>query len=100
MRNAAGELDDFEAALHVALGVGEGLAVLGGQKPCEAVEFLLREFEEFHQHARAPLRICCRPSRLRSLGDRYGVLDLGMLGEGHFGLYLAGIGIEHVAEAS
>ena len=33
MRNAAGELDHFEAALDVALGVGEGLAVLGRQKP-------------------------------------------------------------------
>ena len=66
----------------------------------EAVEFLLREVEELHQHARAPLRVRGRPGRLRSLGDRYGVLDLGMLGEGHFGLHLAGIGIEHVAEAS
>jgi hypothetical protein len=29
MRNAAGEFDHFQAALDIALGVGEGLAVLG-----------------------------------------------------------------------
>ena len=42
MRDAAGELDHLEAALDVALGVGEGLAVLGGQQPGEVVVFLLR----------------------------------------------------------
>ena len=38
MRDAAGELDHFEAALDVALGVGDGLAVLGGEELGEAVE--------------------------------------------------------------
>ncbi len=37
----------------------------------------------------------CAASRI---GNR--VLDLGMLGERHFGLHLAGIGIEDVAEPS
>ena len=100
MRNAAGELDHFEAALDVALGVGEGLAVLGREKPRQLVEFLLHQIEEFHQHARAPLRIGGGPGRLRRFGDRDGVLDLGVFGQRHLGLHLAGIGVEDVAEAS
>ena len=63
-----------------------------------AVDFLLRQFEEFHQHARAPLRIDRRPGRLRRLRHRDRVLDLGMFGEADFGLHLAGIGIENIAE--
>ena len=100
MRNAAGELDDFQAALHVALGVGERLAVLGGQKPRQLVELLVRELEELHEHARAALRIGRRPARLRRFGNRDGVLDFGMLGQRDLGLHLAGIGIENVAEPS
>src|SRR4029450_6577997 len=37
VRDAARELDHFEPALDVALGVGDGLAVLGGQELGEAV---------------------------------------------------------------
>ena len=62
VRNAAGEFDDFEAALDVALGVGKRLAVLGGQEPRQRVEFLLGQFEEFHHHPRAPLRVGRRPA--------------------------------------
>ena len=69
VRNAAGGfLDHFEAALHVALGVGEGL------RPCSEessrareFELLLRQFEEFHHHARAPLRVRGRPGGLAVL---------------------------------
>ena len=99
MRDAAGEFDHFEAALDVAFGVGEGLAVLGGEQPRQRVEFLLHQFEELEHDARAPLRIGRRPGRLRRFGDGNGVLDLGMLGEGDLGLHFAGVGIENVAEA-
>ena len=100
MRDAAGELDHFEPALDVALGVGEGLAVLGGEQPREVVEFPLQQLEELEHHARAPLRIGRGPGRLRRLGVGDRVLDLGLLGEGDLGLHLAGIGIEHVAGAA
>ena len=96
--NAAGELDHFEAALHVALGVGESLAVLGGEKPRQAIELLLRQFEKLHQHAGASLRIRRRPGRLRAFGHRDRVLDLGAVGECDPRLHLAGIRIEDVAE--
>ncbi len=100
MRDAAGELDHFEAALDVALEVGEGLAVLGREQPGEAVEFLLHQFEKLEQHARAALRVGRSPGRLRGRGVGDRVLDLGLAGEGDFGLHLAGIGVEHVAGAA
>ena len=100
MRNAAGELDHFEAALDIAFGVGEGLAVLGGEKPRQLVEFLLHEIEELEQHARAPLRIGGGPGRLGGFGNRDRVLDFRVLSERDLGLHLAGIRIEDVAEAS
>ena len=100
MRDAAGELDHLDAALHVAARVGNGLAVLGGQKLGEVLEVLLHQFEELEHHAGAPLRIGRGPGRLRGFGIGDGVLDLGMLGERDLGLHLAGIGIEDVAEPS
>ena len=101
MRDAAGELDHFEAALDVAAGVGNRLAVLGGEQRREAVEFLLHQVEKL-EHARARgaagwwrPRPAAPPARI---GDR--VLDLGMLGQRDPRLDLAGIGIEDVAEAA
>src|SRR6267378_2009016 len=46
-----------EPALDVALGIGEGLAVLGGEQLGEAVELLLHQLEKLEHHARAPLRV-------------------------------------------
>jgi hypothetical protein len=60
----------------------------------------LHEIEEFHQHARAPLRIGGSPGRLGGFGNRDGVLDLRVPSQRHLGLHLAGIRIEDVAEAS
>ena len=61
---------------------------------------LCDQLQELEHHARAALRIGRGPGRLRGLriGDR--VLDLGLAGERDLGLDLAGIGIEHVAEAA
>ena len=66
----------------------------------QAVEFLLHQFEELEQHARAPLRIGRGPGRLRRCRIGDGVFDLGLAGERDLGLHLAGIGIEHVAGAA
>ena len=68
MRDAARKLDHFESALDVAFGVGDGLAVLGGQELGEAVELLVHEFEELEQDPRASLRVGRGPGRLRRLG--------------------------------
>src|SRR5262249_19308212 len=65
--DTAGELDYFESALDVAFGVGDRLAVLGGEELGETVEFLLHPLEELEQHARATLRVGRRPDWLRRL---------------------------------
>src|SRR6185503_14635402 len=100
VRNAAGELDHLEAALDVALGVRERLAVLGREQRREAVVFGLHELEELEHDAGAPLRIGGRPGRLRGrrIGDRR--LDLGFRRESDPRLHLTGVGIEDVAGAS
>ncbi len=79
---------------------GERLAVLGGEELGEAVELAMQQLQELEHHARAPLRVGRGPAGLRRfrVGDR--VLDLGLAREGDLGLHLAGIGIEHVAEAA
>ena len=81
MRDAAGELDHLQAALDVALGVGEGLAVLGRQQPREVVVFGLHQLQELEHHPGAPLRIGGGPGRLRRCGVGDGVFDLGLAGE-------------------
>ena len=97
MRDAAGEFHHLEAALDVALGVDEGLAVLGGQQPGQVVVFGLHQLQELEHDARPALRIGRGPGRLRGGGVGDGLLDLGFAGEGDLGLHLAGVRIEHVA---
>jgi hypothetical protein len=78
MRNAAGELDHFEAALDVALGVGEGLAVLGGQQPREIVIFasaISSRNLNMTRARRCGLVAAQAGKRRLGIGDR--LLDLG-----------------------
>ena len=96
MRNAAGELGDFEAALDVALGVGNGLAVLARQKLSELVVIALHQFDELHHHARAALRIGVGPLDLRVPGVLDGGANLGLGGQRHLGLDVAGHRLENV----
>ena len=53
LRDAAGELDDLQAAADLALGVGEDLAVLGGDQFGELVHVGRDEFAELEQHGGA-----------------------------------------------
>ncbi len=96
MRDAAGEFDDFEAALDVALGVGNGLAVLARQQVGELVVIALRQFEELHHHARAALRIGVGPFDLGVPGVLDGGANLGLGGQRHLGLDVAGHRLENV----
>jgi len=77
LRRADAELDHFEAALDVALGVGNGLAVLARQEVGERVVVARGEFEELHHHARAALRVGGGPGGLRGLGVLDGGAHLG-----------------------
>ena len=53
LRDAAGELDDLESAADLALGVGEDLAVFGGDQFGELVHVGGDEFAELEQHGGA-----------------------------------------------
>ena len=79
MRHAEREFDHLDAALDVALGVGDRLAVLARQRLGHLVVVLGDEVDELHEHAGAALRIDRRPGRLRGLGvlDRRANLGLG-----------------------
>ena len=68
VRRADAYLDHFEAALNVALGVGDCLAMFAGKDLGEFVILAVHQFEELHQHAHAALRIGRRPGRLGRLG--------------------------------
>src|ERR1700737_4188219 len=98
MRNAAGKLDHFKAALDVALGVGNGLAVLARQEIGELVVIALRQFKELHHHAGAALRIGRAPLHLRGFGvlDRRAHFSLG--GQRHLGLDVARHWLKYVRE--
>ena len=96
MRNAAGEFDDFEAALDVALGVGNGLAVLARQQVGELVVVALDQFEELHHHAGAALRIGGGPLDLGGLGVLDRGAHFGLRGQLDLGLDLAGHRLENV----
>ena len=98
MRNAERELHDLDAALDIALGVGNGLAVLAGQHFGQLVIVARHQFEEFHHHASPALRIGRGPFRLRRLGilDRRAQFGLG--GQRHLGLDVAGHRLEDVRD--
>ena len=73
MRDAEANSTTSSAALDVALGVGDRLAVLAGENVGQRVVVTGDEVEELHQHPRAPLGISGGPGRLRCGG----VLDRG-----------------------
>ena len=100
MRDAAGELDDLEAALDVALGVGDDLAVLGREQLGQLVHARFHEALELEHDPRAALRIDQRPGLLRPQRRLDGAVHLGLGGQLDAGLDLAGVGVEHVAVAA
>jgi hypothetical protein len=99
VRDADGELDHLDAALNVALGIREGLAVFAGEQSGEFVDVLIDEVHELHHHAGPALRIPRRPVLLglRRAGD--GGVDVGRGRHRHRGLHLPGVGVHHVGGA-
>ena len=98
MRDAAGELDDLEAALHVALGVCDHLAMLAGQQLGQFVHTRLDQPLELEHDAGATLRIAAGPALTGGLGGLHRAIHLGFGGQLHAGLHLTGVRIEDVAE--
>jgi hypothetical protein len=100
MRDTARELNDFQAAHDVALGVGDDLAVLGRQQLRQLIHVGVEQAHEVEHHPRPALRIGRRPGRLGRLGVGDGGVQLRGRGQRHARLDLAGVGIEDVAETA
>ena len=76
MGRAQADFDDFEAALDVALGVDDGLAVFTGQQLGQRIIFGLDQFQELAHDADAALRVHRAPGGLRRLGVFDGLAHL------------------------
>ena len=85
VRGTDADFDNLEAALDVAPGVGNGLAMLAGQQFGQRVIFLVDQFEEAHQHAHAALRVGRSPGRLCRLGVFDGSAQFLRRGQRHCG---------------
>ncbi|MGY4375356.1 hypothetical protein ACVWZ3_002995 [Bradyrhizobium sp. i1.3.6] len=100
MRDAAGELRDFEAALNVALGIRHGLAMLTREQLGELVVVALHQLDEFHHDAGPALRVGRGPFRLGGTGVLDRGADLGLGRQRHLGLDVAGHRLENVGSAA
>ena len=80
---------------HLALGVGEHLAVLGGDHRGQRVAVLVHQFEEFVQHARAADGRGVGPGRLRGRSRSDGRVHLVDAGERHLARDRAGGRVPH-----
>src|SRR4051812_27962325 len=98
MRDAAGELDDVQATLDVALGVRNDLAVLRREQPGEFIHIPLDEVLEPEHDAGAALRVESGPLHLGRLRVLYGTVQLGCVSKADLRLDLTCRGIEDIAE--
>ena len=100
MGDAAGELDDLDATGHLAPGVLQDLAVLGGDQPGQVVTVRVGQLAEGEQDP-APCRERGVPPRPERLGGRLdGVVDVLDRGENDLGGLLAGRRVEDGGGAS
>ena len=99
VRDADGELDHLDAALDVALGVRDGLAVFEGEQFGQFVDVLVDQIDELHHHAGPALRVEGGPLFLRLDRDCDRGVDVGRRRHRHLGLHLAGVGVHHVGGA-
>ena len=88
--DAAGELDVLEAAGHLAEGVGQHLAVLGGEEGGDLLAVGVDQLAEVEHHLRAARQRRGPPRRERGGGGGDGGVDLLDRGELDLGLLLAG----------
>ena len=100
LRRADAVFDDFQPALHVALGIGEGLAMLAAQRLGQLVHVAVQQAHEGHQHAGAALRVHGGPGGLCGGGHFDGLVQLLFRGQRHLGLNLAGGRVHDIGKAA
>jgi hypothetical protein len=94
-RDAAGELHDLEAALHLASRVREHLPVLAGDGCGKLVLPAVHDLAEGEEHAGTPRDRDVAPLLERRRGGRHRAVDVAGLGQHDLGLLLTGGGVEH-----
>jgi hypothetical protein len=100
VRDAARELGHLDAALDVALGIRNRLAVLTGEKVGERVHLPRDQVKELHHDAGAALRVGARPGGLGGAGILDGGPHLGLRGQRHLRDHLTGHWLIDVADAA
>ena len=98
VRDAAGELDDLQAALDIALGVGDHLAMLAGKQLGQVLHIGLDQALEVEHHPGAALGIDQGPGLLGANRGLNREINLGDGGQRDASLHLPGVGIEDVAQ--
>ncbi len=97
LREPAGELDHLKPADRLALGVGDHLAMLGGNDPGEVIEVTLDQVAEAEHDPDPPGKRDVLP-RLEGLRGRpHRLVDVGRVGEHDTGLDLPGSRVVHVS---
>nr|WP_300149727.1 hypothetical protein [Propionicimonas sp.] len=81
VRDAAGELDDLEAAGDLAEGVRDGLAVLGGDDLRDPLPVGVEQLAEREQHPSAPGHRGGRPADRGLGGPGYDLVDQVLRGQ-------------------
>ena len=97
VRNAAGELHHFQAAGDFAARVGQGLAVLGGDRPGQRVGIALDQRPQPEHHPRTLQRRRRRPVGKRRLRRGHGRLHVIGARQRHARADLAAGGVEYIA---
>ena len=93
LRNAGGEFDDVDATRHLALGIGEHLAVFGGDGVGQGVFVLVQQFQKFEHDPGTAQRRRIGPSRKSGLRSGHGLADIGRIGQGHVAGDFTGSGV-------
>ena len=95
VRDAAGELHDLEAALHLARRVRQHLAVLVGDEAGQLRDVRVDELAEREEHLGALAQRCLRPVGECLLGLLHRVVDIAGRGERNVCLLFTGRGVPH-----
>ncbi len=88
--NAAGEFKDVDATVHLALGVGEDLAVFGNNDARQVVLAFTQQVQVLEQYAGTADRRCVSPAGERGLGGSDGFAHGLAAGQGDAGGHVTG----------
>ena len=98
MGYTASEFDHFEAALHLAVRIGQHLAVFGRDDRRHLGAVAVQQFLQFEHHAGAAQGRGRRPGRPSGVGGGDGDIDFARVGQRHATGDLTGGRVEYVPE--